>query len=87
MTRSSAPASTDIPSAHVDLGDRSLTAGAQLVLHLHRFDHDERLPGGDRVAALDQDADHLARHRRDQPLRARAGRRAFVSSGPSDGGR
>ena len=40
---SSAPASTDVPSRDVNLGDRAVAAGAQLVLHLHRFDDDERL--------------------------------------------
>ena len=41
-----------LPFAHVDLGDRAVAAGAQLVLHLHRFDDDDRLARGDRVARL-----------------------------------
>ena len=33
------------PFADVDLGDRAVAAGAQLVLHLHRFDDHDRLTG------------------------------------------
>ena len=87
MTMSSAPASTDMPFAGVDLGDRAVAAGAQLVLHLHRFDHDERLARADRVAGLDQHADDLARHRRHEALRARPGARRRRPCGPSAGGR
>ena len=60
-----------MPFADVDLGDHAVAAGAQLVLHLHRFDDDERLTGGDRIAGLDEHADDFAGHRRRQPLRHR----------------
>src|SRR5574342_1437751 len=39
--------------AHAHRGDGSLTRRAKLVLHLHRFDHDEPLTPGNAIAGLD----------------------------------
>src|SRR6185436_18115883 len=69
-----------VPFAGVNLGDHSVAAGAHLVLHLHRFDDDERLTGVDDIAGLDEDANHLARHRRRQTLRRRARSPALVAA-------
>lgn len=46
--------------------DDGVLLGAQDVLHLHGFDHDELLAQRDLVAWLDQDRDHLAGHGRDE---------------------
>ena len=66
----------------MDLGDRPVAAGAQLVLHLHRFDDDDRLARADRVAGVDEHPDDLARHRRHDALRARSRRRRPSSVRP-----
>ena len=50
-----------------------------LVLHLHRLDDDERLPGGDRVAGGDEHAQHVAGHRRDERAGGELGRRVRVA--------
>ncbi len=62
----------------MDLGDCSLAAGAQLVLHLHRFDHDHWLARIDAIAGFHEHADDFARHGRDEPLRAGSGGAASV---------
>ena len=54
----------------------------QLVFHLHRFDDDETLARLDVITGFDEDADDLARHRRDDPLRAGAARRRRLA-GPA----
>jgi hypothetical protein len=59
------------PGWHADLADVAGPAGRELVLHLHRFDHDERLAGGDGIAWRDEDAQDLAWHRGDDALLAR----------------
>ena len=65
---------------------------SQLVLHLHRFDDDNRLAGGDLVARRDEYPDHAPGHRRDDRLRAfgLAGGIAPVAASPAaidEGGR
>src|SRR6266446_2041479 len=49
--------------------------GLELVLHLHRFDHEERIAGGDDVARAHRDMRDLAGHRRLHDLLAVAARR------------
>src|ERR1700719_3870988 len=51
-------------------GDAAVAAGTQLVLHLHRFDDHERLARSNDFSWADQDADHLAGHGRQNPLRS-----------------
>ena len=55
-------------------GDVAVAAGTQLVLHLHRFDDDERLARCDSVSSSDENPDHFARHGRHNSLRARLSR-------------
>ena len=50
MTTSTRPASTEVPAATGDVLDAAGLRRSQLVLHLHRFDDDDRLAGGDLVA-------------------------------------
>ena len=47
MTRT-APVPTVSPGAHPDLGDLARTLGRDVVLHLHRLEHQQRLAGFDR---------------------------------------
>jgi hypothetical protein len=56
-----APPSTASPRAHDDLGDGSAWI-AQLVLHLHRLDDDQRRAGLDPVARGDENANDSSRH-------------------------
>ena len=56
-------------------GDRNVLDAArfrrsQLVLHLHSFDDDDRLAGGDLVARRHENPNDAPRHRRDDRLRA-----------------
>src|SRR4051794_22138997 len=46
----------------VDRGDDAIDAGLVDVLHLHRFQRQHRLTGGDAVARLDQDGNDAAVH-------------------------
>ncbi|MFZ4731964.1 MAG: tetratricopeptide repeat protein, partial [Pirellulales bacterium] len=47
-----------------ELGDRPVTLRVDGGLHLHRFEGEQLLAAGDRVARLDRHRDHQARHRR-----------------------
>src|SRR6478609_8336561 len=59
---------------HGDLFDAPRARHRELVLHLHGFDDDEPLAGGDGVAGLDEHAHDATGHRRLHPLLAVAAR-------------
>src|SRR3989454_5491025 len=61
------------PLSCVNFGHRTVSKGAELVLHLHRFDDHERLTGADGFSRFDEHADNLACHGRDNPLGPRSG--------------
>src|SRR6186997_2028227 len=46
----------------VDLGHRAFVLGADLVLHLHGFEHKDTLAGVDFLALLHEEGDDAARH-------------------------
>src|SRR5450432_2098646 len=51
------------PGGDVNGGDGSTDLGLHLVLHLHRFEHEEPLPYGDDVTLRHEDLHHASRHR------------------------
>ena len=58
------PESTCWPASHEDLGDRARDRRHDLVFHLHRFHRQQRLPGYDDVADIDDDPKDRSRHGR-----------------------
>ncbi len=50
----------------VEFGEHTVAGRGHRVLHLHGLQPDQRLPGGDGVAHRRADAQHRARHRRQQ---------------------
>ena len=50
MTARTSPVPTPSPGFDPDLGDRAGHLGVDVVLHLHRLEHEDRLAGLDRVA-------------------------------------
>jgi len=66
-----------VAGADVDRLDGALGFGADLVLHLHRLEDEQRLSGCDAGAGGHGDADHLARDRRADFLRPAGGRSAL----------
>ena len=82
---SNCPGATCAPGDHVHRLDARRLRHAQRMLHLHRFEHDQRAPGLGGVARLGVDRDHAAVHRRDEaavarPPRARCAGACVVSS-------
>ena len=55
--------------------DRAVALGADLVLHLHRLEHDDALAAADAIARLGEHRDDRAVHRRHQPSRTFAAAR------------
>ena len=64
MTTSTSPVPTVSPSATRISCDRARLLGVDVVLHLHRLEHEHRLTGFDRVAGGDEHLDDRALHRR-----------------------
>ena len=67
------------------IADDAGTGSAQLVLHLHRFDHQQAIPLGDLLAFFDQDGDDLAGHRRGDIRRPRGPGDRFTLAVSLDG--
>src|SRR5579859_543950 len=65
-------------------GDRAVLVGGQRLLHLHRFEHDDRVPGLDLLAFLNRDLGDGALHRADQVIAAGRGR-LLALPGPPGG--
>ncbi len=63
MTTTTSPAPTVSPAVDLDLLDRAGLLGGDLVLHLHRLEHDDGLTDLDRLADLDEHLDDGALHR------------------------
>src|SRR2546428_691732 len=66
----------------MNIGDGAVATGSQLVLHLHRFDDDERLSRAYGLTGLDEDPNHFAGHRRKDALRPGAGSAALFPAAP-----
>src|SRR3954451_19646339 len=71
---------------HEDLGNGAGPGGLDVVLHLHRLEDADRLPGLDRGALLDQDLQDRALHRRDDRVAAAVVRAAGAHRGGLRGG-
>ena len=81
MTARTSPVPTPSPGLHADLGDRAGLLGVDVVLHLHRLEHEHGLAGLDRVADADEHLHDRALHRRaDRAVARRRRRRATPRS-------
>ena len=52
-----------VANRDLEAADDAVDLGRDLVLHLHRFEHNERLAGADRIVRPAGDRDHRARER------------------------